>query len=40
MDDSTENISAAIRIGLKTIYWPDQQVGFNRFQEWLESEAG
>ena len=39
MDDSSENISSANRVGMGTIHWPDRQAGFHRFQEWLEREA-
>ena len=40
MDDSTENLSTANRIGMQTIRWPDQQVGLHRFKKWMESETG
>ena len=39
MDDSAENTFAAGEVGMKTIHWPTRQVGFQRFREWLESEA-
>jgi HAD superfamily hydrolase (TIGR01549 family) len=33
MDDSTANIEGARQTGMQTVYWPDRDEGFRRFQE-------
>jgi HAD superfamily hydrolase (TIGR01509 family) len=35
MDDSTANIEGARQAGMQTVYWPDREEGFRRFQERL-----
>jgi len=39
MDDSMSNTREADRLGMQTVHWPNQQVGFQRFLEWLESRT-
>lgn len=37
MDDKIENIIAAEKLGMKTIHWEDKDIGFKRFNQFLNS---
>jgi HAD superfamily hydrolase (TIGR01509 family) len=39
MDDSQENVSAAVQVGMQGIWWETHPTGFEQFHQWLLSEA-
>jgi HAD superfamily hydrolase (TIGR01509 family) len=39
LDDSQENVSAAVQVGMQGIWWETHPIGLQQFNQWLLSEA-